>query len=123
MERADGTELWSADLGLPHAGWISYFLYQDNGMTALLRYAPAVYQGNASYSYELFTLEGGRENVRAKGGVDTLLSPDTDDRGPPETRAFADEVRTMLENITLLLSALEGRLCLPGASLPADICP
>ena len=123
VERSNGTELWSADLGLPHAGWISYFLYQDSGMTALLRYAPVVYQGNASYSYELFTLEGGRENVRAKGGVDTLLSPDTDDRWPPETRAFADEVRTMLENSTLLLSTLEGRLCLSGASLPADICP
>ena len=51
-----GEELWSAELGLAHAGWSSYFLYRDSVKTALLCYEPTMYQGEASYSYELFML-------------------------------------------------------------------
>lgn len=54
VSNQSGEELWSAELGLAHAGWSSYFLYRDSVKTALLRYEPTIYQGEASYSYELF---------------------------------------------------------------------
>lgn len=56
VSNQSGEELWSAELGLAHAGWSSYFLYRDSVKTALLRYEPTIYQGEASYSYELFML-------------------------------------------------------------------
>lgn len=54
VSNQSGEELWSAELGLAHVGWSSYFLYRDSVKTALLRYEPTIYQGEASYSYELF---------------------------------------------------------------------
>ncbi len=54
VSNQSGEELWSAELGLAHAGWSSYFLYRDSVKTALLCYEPTMYQGEASYSYELF---------------------------------------------------------------------
>ena len=56
VSNQSGEELWSAELGLAHVGWSSYFLYRDSVKTALLRYEPTIYQGEASYSYELFML-------------------------------------------------------------------
>ena len=56
VSNQSGEELWSAELGLAHVGWSSYFLYRDSVKTALLRYEPTIYQGEASYSYELFLL-------------------------------------------------------------------
>lgn len=48
VSNQSGEELWSAELGLAHAGWSSYFLYRDSVKTALLRYEPTIYQGEAS---------------------------------------------------------------------------
>lgn len=65
VSNQSGEELWSAELGLAHVGWSSYFLYRDSVKTALLRYEPTIYQGEASYSYELFMLsETGRPRWR-----------------------------------------------------------
>ena len=58
VSNQSGEELWSAELGLAHAGWSSYFLYRDSVKTALLCYEPTMYQGEASYSYRLFLLSG-----------------------------------------------------------------
>ena len=48
VSNQSGEELWSAELGLAHVGWSSYFLYRDSVKTALLRYEPTIYQGEAS---------------------------------------------------------------------------
>lgn len=45
VSNQSGEELWSAELGLAHVGWSSYFLYRDSVKTALLRYEPTMYQG------------------------------------------------------------------------------
>ena len=42
VSNQSGEELWSAELGLAHAGWSSYFLYRDSVKTALLRYEPTL---------------------------------------------------------------------------------
>ena len=105
-----GEELWSAELGLAHAGWSSYFLYRDSVKTALLCYEPTMYQGEASYSYRLFLLSGSETTTLAENSVSFSINPDSTDPWPAEARKFADEVNRLLDQSELLFSTLNGEL-------------
>ena len=105
-----GEELWSAELGLAHAGWSSYFLYRDSVKTALLRYEPTIYQGEASYSYELFLLSENGTTTLAENSVSFSINPDSKDPWPAEARKFADEVNRLLDKSELLFSTLNAEL-------------
>lgn len=105
-----GEELWSAELGLAHAGWSSYFLYRDSVKTALLCYEPTMYQGEASYSYRLFLLSGSETSTLAENSVSFSINPDSTDPWPAEARKFADEVNRLLDQSELLFSTLNGEL-------------
>lgn len=107
---AGGEELWSAELGLAHVGWSSYFLYRDSVKTALLRYEPTIYQGEASYSYELFLLSGNGTTTLAENSVSFSVNPDSADPWPAEARKFADEVNRLLDKSELLFSTLNAEL-------------
>lgn len=105
-----GEELWSAELGLAHAGWSSYFLYRDSVKTALLCYEPTIYQGEASYSYELFMLSGGETTTLAENSVSFSINLDSKDPWPAEAQKFADEVNRLLDKSELLFSTLNAEL-------------
>lgn len=105
-----GEELWSAELGLAHAGWSSYFLYRDGVKTALLRYEPTIYQGEASYSYELFMLSENGTTTLAENSVSFSVNSDSADSWPAEARKFADEVNRLLDKSELLFSTLNAEL-------------
>lgn len=105
-----GEELWSAELGLAHAGWSSYFLYRDSVKTALLCYEPTMYQGEASYSYRLFLLSGSETTTLAENSVSFSINPDSEDPWPAEAQKFADEVNRLLDQSELLFSTLNGEL-------------
>ena len=105
-----GEELWSAELGLAHVGWSSYFLYRDSVKTALLRYEPTIYQGEASYSYELFLLSENGTTTLAENSVSFSINPDSKDPWPAEARKFADEVNRLLDKSELLFSTLNAEL-------------
>lgn len=105
-----GEELWSAELGLAHAGWSSYFLYRDSVKTALLRYEPTIYQGEASYSYELFMLSENGTTTLAENSVSFSANSDSADSWPAEARKFADEVNRLLDKSELLFSTLNAEL-------------
>jgi len=105
-----GEELWSAELGLAHVGWSSYFLYRDSVKTALLCYEPTMYQGEASYSYRLFLLSGSETTTLAENSVSFSINPDSTDPWPAEARKFADEVNRLLDKSELLFSTLNGEL-------------
>lgn len=107
---AGGEELWNAELGLAHVGWSSYFLYRDSVKTALLRYEPTIYQGEASYSYRLFLLSGSETTTLAQNSVSFSINPDSTDPWPAEARKFADEVNRLLDKSELLFSTLNGEL-------------
>lgn len=107
---AGGEELWSAELGLAHAGWSSYFLYRDSVKTALLCYEPTMYQGEASYSYRLFLLSGSETTTLAENSVSFSINPDSTDPWPAEAQKFADEVNRLLDQSELLFSTLNGEL-------------
>lgn len=105
-----GEELWSAELGLAHVGWSSYFLYRDSVKTALLCYEPTMYQGEASYSYRLFLLSGSETTTLAENSVSFSINPDSTDPWPAEAQKFADEVNRLLDQSELLFSTLNAEL-------------
>ena len=110
VSNQSGEELWSAELGLAHAGWSSYFLYRDSVKTALLCYEPTMYQGEASYSYRLFLLSGSETTTLAENSVSFSINPDSEDPWPAEAQKFADEVNRLLDQSELLFSTLNGEL-------------
>lgn len=110
VSNQSGEELWSAELGLAHVGWSSYFLYRDSVKTALLRYEPTMYQGEASYSYRLFLLSGSGTTTLAENSVSFSVNPDSTDPWPAEARKFADEVNRLLDKSELLFSTLNAEL-------------
>ena len=110
VSNQSGEELWSAELGLAHAGWSSYFLYRDSVKTALLCYEPTMYQGEASYSYRLFLLSGSETTTLAENSVSFSVNPDSTDPWPAEAQKFADEVNRLLDQSELLFSTLNGEL-------------
>ena len=110
VSNQSGEELWSAELGLAHVGWSSYFLYRDSVKTALLRYEPTIYQGEASYSYELFMLSENGTTTLAENSVSFSVNSDSADSWPVEARKFADEVNRLLDKSELLFSTLNAEL-------------
>ena len=110
VSNQSGEELWSAELGLAHAGWSSYFLYRDSVKTALLCYEPTMYQGEASYSYRLFMLSGGETTTLAENSVSFSINLDSKDPWPAEAQKFADEVNRLLDQSELLFSTLNAEL-------------
>lgn len=110
VSNQSGEELWSAELGLAHVGWSSYFLYRDSVKTALLCYEPTMYQGEASYSYRLFLLSGSETTTLAENSVSFSVNSDSADSWPVEARKFADEVNRLLDKSELLFSTLNAEL-------------
>lgn len=110
VSNQSGEELWSTELGLAHVGWSSYFLYRDSVKTALLRYEPTIYQGEASYSYELFVLSGNGTTTLAENSVSFSINSDSADSWPAEAQKFADEVNRLLDKSELLFSTLNAEL-------------
>ena len=110
VSNQSGEELWSAELGLAHVGWSSYFLYRDSVKTALLCYEPTMYQGEASYSYRLFLLSGSETTTLAENSVSFSVNSDSADSWPAEARKFADEVNRLLDKSELLFSTLNAEL-------------
>lgn len=110
VSNQSGEELWSAELGLAHVGWSSYFLYRDSVKTALLRYEPTIYQGEASYSYELFMLSENGTTTLAENSVSFSVNSDSADSWPAEARKFADEVNRLLDKSELLFATLNAEL-------------
>lgn len=110
VSNQSGEELWSAELGLAHVGWSSYFIYRDSVKTALLRYEPTIYQGEASYSYELFMLSENGTTTLAENSVSFSVNSDSADSWPAEAQKFADEVNRLLDQSELLFSTLNAEL-------------
>ena len=110
VSNQSGEELWSAELGLAHVGWSSYFLYRDSVKTALLCYEPTMYQGEASYSYELFMLSENGTTTLAENSVSFSVNSDSADSWPAEAQKFADEVNRLLDKSELLFSTLNAEL-------------
>ena len=108
VKRADGTVLWQAEAYPVHSGYGTYFACRLDGRDYLLQYAPTMYQGVATYSYRLFSLDSGGEPVTEReGNVSFDLNWGRADHQPfdPEWLAdFLEEVNGLLSGGRLLLN-------------------
>lgn len=105
--KKDGTVLWNTQAGIPHTGWSSILLYQDNGENYLIEYNPTVYQGIGSYTCRMLSLKGGHESEENFWEVEFELSAL---QTTSKMRAFAERANDFLRYGTILLSTVEGEL-------------
>lgn len=114
VKEQDSTELFREGAGTAHVVWNSLYLYSDSqGQVSLLRYNPYASTGFASYSYTLFTLEGGTQTVIQEGNLDFEVRQASE--RAEELIAFADEINTLLRRSSLLLSTQDGEVTIGPA--------
>ena len=101
-----GAQLWSEEAYAQHPGWNSVFVCQADGQDYLLRYQPTMYQGFATYQYQVFYLEGGKEIVVAEDDVSFDISggPLHESFDPAAMAAFAEGLNGWLERGKLLMN-------------------
>lgn len=127
VRTADHRLYWSRSLHESHPGWGSYFACRLDGEDYLLRYEPVMYQGFATYSYELFSLDGaGEEELIRRGSVNFDLNfgaPMHEGYDPEVIAAFLEEVHGLLEDSELLLTTEGGnfRSGGPGSDFRDDL--
>ena len=125
--RPDNRLYWSNSFAEAHVGWGSCFACRVDGEDYLLRYLPSMYQGYATYTYELFFLdETGEEQVVRDGSVSFDINfgaPVHERFNPAAVAAFLEEVHGLLEDSELLLATEGGnfRSGGPGSDFKDDL--
>lgn len=122
----DNRLYWGQSFIEAHVGWGTCFACRVEGEDYLLRYLPTMYQGYASYTYELFSLdETGEEQVVREGSVDFDMNfNELHERfEPEEIAAFLEEIHGLLEDSELLLTTEGGnfRSGGPGSDFKDDL--
>lgn len=114
VTRQDGTVLWRDEAHLPHSGYNSIFACRLEDGDYLLRYHPAMYQGYATYAYELFSLDtAGNPVTKQENSVsfDINTGPLHESFDAEAVADFMDELNGLLAQSKLLVTtdtALEG---------------
>lgn len=118
---------WSRSLHESHPGWGAYFACRVDGEDYLLRYLPTMYQGFATYAYELFFLdEAGEEQAVREGRVEFDInfgSPMHREFDPEAIAAFLEEVHGLTDSGQLLLTTVNSnvRFDRPGGDFTDDL--
>lgn len=126
VRTGDNRLYWEQSYIEAHVGWGTCFACRVDGEDYLLRYLPAMYQGYATYTYELFFLdETGEEQVVREGSVnfDMNFNELHQRFEPEEIAAFLEEVHGLLEDSELLLTTEGGnfRSGGPGSAFKDDL--
>ena len=107
----DGTVLWREDAWEVHQGYNSLFACRLDGKDYLLRYNPMMYQGYATYAYELFSLNAQGDPVTCRENSVSFDinwgSPAHEAFDAEKMADFMDEVNGLLSNSTLLINTSE----------------
>ena len=106
----NGTVIRSMEAGLPHAGWNTIMLYNEEGKDYLVEYQPQMYQGVGTYKCKMYSLEDGKEKVSKEWAVNFELPAEDTLKITPEMELFAQEVGLLLRNSSVLLSTEQGIL-------------
>lgn len=98
------------DINLTHPGYNSLYLYHGEGQDSLLNWMPVMYQGNAVYRYEIFTVdESGKKDILEK----EEFSFDLDNMKKEQVQKYKDfieKVNRKLKKSDVLISTLNGNL-------------
>lgn len=101
------TVLWNSEIGLPHAGWGSYYITIFEGKPYIIDYIPEESQGQIAYYYKVFYLNlAGEEIVLDKCSLSADAGADISE----ELAEFHKKLNVYMEDSTLLISTMEGKL-------------
>lgn len=64
--------LYEDEASSSHAGWNWLYLYEEDGKNYLFRYLPVMYQGMGSYTFDIFSLTEGGEEVPLYSGEEPV---------------------------------------------------
>jgi len=107
----NGVVIRSVEAGLPHVGWNTIMLYNEDGKDYLVEYEPRMYQGVGNYKCMMYSLEKGKKEIEKEWAVDFELSfEEPYVMETPEMEQFAKEVGVLLRNSSVLLSTEQGIL-------------
>lgn len=99
-----------SDINLVHSGYNSLYLYHGEGKDYLLNWNPMMYQGIASYQYEIFTVnESGQKEVFEKDKFSFDLNHMKKSQ-IEKYKDFIEKVNKRLVNSDVLISTLNGNL-------------
>ena len=119
ISTAEGELLWSQDAAEAHTGWTALFALELDGEDCLLRYDPYMGQGEGTFTYEIFSLDGaGEERVLRTDSVDFDInfgSPIHQGFDAAAIAVFLEEVHGYLAESALLLSTDGGTLRTGGS--------
>lgn len=107
-----GNVLWEDRAGTSHVGQNSLYACRVDGADCLLHYNPYMSQGIASYSYELFSLDGdGAVQVLDSGAVEfSAVGPMLDTVGfdPEAIAAFLETVHGYIDGAVCFMDTTPG---------------
>lgn len=99
-----------SDINLVHSGYNSLYLYHGEGKDYLLNWNPMMYQGIASYQYEIFTVnESGQKEVFEKDKFFFDLNHMKKSQ-IEKYKDFIEKINKRLVNSDILISTLNGNL-------------
>lgn len=95
------SEIWETSLALPHAGWGTYYIVEQNDEKELLYYLREESQGEYACYYKLFHLNNsGREEI-----IDECSAEDED-----AVKLFDKKAKEYLDKSIFLISTYGGEL-------------
>ena len=94
-------EIWETSLALPHAGWGTYYIVEQNEEKELLYYIREDSQGEYACYYKLFHLNNtGQEEIIDEYSIET----------EDDIKLFDKRTKEYLDNSVLLISTYGGEL-------------
>ena len=103
----DGKGIWGRSFGLPHAGWVSYYLVTINGEDFIFQYCPEESQGLYSDYYKLFFLDSAGNEISV--AEMNLANADADILGE-RLEEFYEKSEEYISRGELLVSTWENEL-------------
>lgn len=112
--KRDGSVIYTAEVGLPHAGWGEIFLCETDGGSVLLQYHPTVYQGIANYSFEAFTIDANAMPVILDSDSVDFVVDDMTEEQRERYDHFVAHINGYLFRGRLLMGVSEGKFFCGG---------
>ncbi len=115
ISEEDGTVIWEEEAATAHVGWNTIMLYQPvSGSPALVRYNPYSSTGISGYSYQMFTLDDGKEKRIREDEV--IFETGKPESYPETLKQFLEAINDIMSKCTILLSTQNGEAVIGPAS-------
>ncbi len=107
----EGNGLFYDDVYSSHSGWGNYFLLERDGKDYLVEFMPSMYQGYATYSWQLLDFDKNNKlRVVEEDAVDFTVNPQQFEFDIDEIENFMEGAERVIRPAMLLVSTNDGEL-------------